>query len=118
MKVYESEWNVLEVIWEKKEIKASEIAVILNDKIGWNRNTTYTIIKRCLEKNMIQRIDPGFICKAVIQKDEVLEKEADEIIEERFGGSLSCFVAAFAKTNKLSKDEVEDIISILGWGDE
>lgn len=118
MKIFESEWNVLNVIWSHERIKASEIAVILNNEIGWNRNTTYTIIKRCLEKKLIEREDPGFWCKALIGKDEVLEKEADDLIATRYDGSLSNFIAAFLKCNKLSKEEGEEILNILKGDDD
>lgn len=113
MKIFESEWNVLDIIWTHEHIKASEIAVILGEQIGWNRNTTYTIIKRCLEKGLIERSDPGFYCTALVSKEEVLEKEADELIATRYDGSLSNFVAAFLKTKELSKEEVDEMLRIL-----
>lgn len=113
MRIFESEWKVLSIIWKHGQIKASEIAVILNQEIGWNRNTTYTIIKKCLEKNLVERTDPGFLCNALVQKEDILEKEADIIITSRYNGSLSSFVAAFTKSNKISENEKEEILKIL-----
>lgn len=45
IKMYESELHVMEVLWERGDLPAKEIAGVLNEKIGWNKNTTYTVIK-------------------------------------------------------------------------
>ena len=49
-KLFDSERKVMEVIWEHGDIAAREIALILHEKIGWNKNTTYTVIKKCVKK--------------------------------------------------------------------
>ena len=49
-KLFDSERKVMEVIWEEGDMTAKEISLILNEKIGWNKNTTYTVIKKCIQK--------------------------------------------------------------------
>ena len=58
MKLFASEQKVMEVLWRKGDLHAGRIAEILNDEIGWNRNTTYTVIKKCIEKGAIERQEP------------------------------------------------------------
>ena len=45
MKLFDSEWKVMEVLWQKNDRTAKEISLRLADTIGWNKNTTYTVIK-------------------------------------------------------------------------
>lgn len=45
MKLFDSEWKVMEVLWQKNDRTAKEISLCLADSIGWNKNTTYTVIK-------------------------------------------------------------------------
>ena len=53
MNLFESERKVMDVLWREGSITAGEIAKILNIDIGWNRNTTYTVINKCIKKGYI-----------------------------------------------------------------
>ena len=45
-KLFESEAKVMEIIWAKAPISAKDISLIAAQTIGWNKNTTYTVIKK------------------------------------------------------------------------
>ena len=60
-KLFDSELKVMEVLWEQGSKSAREIVDVLSERIGWNKNTTYTVIKKCIDKGAIQREDHGFI---------------------------------------------------------
>ena len=47
-KLFDSEAKVMEIIWDKSPISAKEISLIAAEKIGWNKNTTYTVIKKLM----------------------------------------------------------------------
>ena len=70
MKLFDSEWKVMEVLWQKNDRTAKEISLCLADSIGWNKNTTYTVIKKCIDKGAIERREPNFICHAMITKQQ------------------------------------------------
>ena len=44
--MFDSELKVMEIIWESEPVSAKQISLIAADKIGWNKNTTYTVIKK------------------------------------------------------------------------
>ena len=48
MKLFDSELKVMDVLWTNGDMPARQIAAILTESIGWNVNTTYTLIKRCI----------------------------------------------------------------------
>ena len=52
VKLFDSELKVMETLWKEGDLTAGQIAKILNQEIGWNRNTTYTVIKKCIEKEI------------------------------------------------------------------
>ena len=78
-------------------------------KIGWNRNTTYTVIKKCVEKGAVRRGEPNFMCSAMITKVQVQNYETEELIGKMFDGSKEKFFAAFLDGGKLSKEEMESL---------
>ena len=47
MKLFDSEWKVMEVLWQDGDTTAKELSLRLADSAGWNKNTTYTVIKKC-----------------------------------------------------------------------
>lgn len=91
IKLFDSELKVMEVLWERGESKAGELVKILKEETGWNRNTTYTVIKKLVSKGAIERIEPNFVCKALISKEEVQKQETETLINKMFGGSQKNF---------------------------
>ena len=88
IKLCESELKVMELLWEEGELRAGEIVPILSARVGWNRNTTYTIIKKCVEKGAIRRIEPKFVCQPLVTKEQTQVYEINALAERLFDGSL------------------------------
>jgi predicted transcriptional regulator len=112
-KLFDSELKVMEIIWEKEPITAKEISLILGDTIGWNKNTTYTIIKKLIDKQIINREEPNFICTAAVNKAEVQSAETNNLIEKLYNGSKKLFFAAFLQNEKLSMDEIKELKKLI-----
>ena len=93
MKLYDSELKLMEIIWESEPLSAKEIAQRAATEIGWNKNTTYTILKKLIEKKVILRTEPNFVCHAQIGKQEVQRAETKGLINKLFGGSRRAFFA-------------------------
>ena len=105
MKLFDSELKVMEVLWEHGSKSAKDIVDILSQRIGWNKNTTYTVIKKCIEKGAIDREEPGFICKPLVTREEVAQSETEQLIDKMFGGSSELFFSSFLKNQGISEAE-------------
>ncbi len=113
MKLFDSERKVMEVLWQQGDTAAGQIVKILKEEIGWNRNTTYTVIKKCVDKGAIRREEPGFVCHALISRQEIQDYETEELIDKMFDGSKEKFFAAFLDGKKLSGEEVEQLKKMI-----
>lgn len=113
IRLHEGELNVMELLWSNQSLAAKDIAKIIKDYIGWEKNTTYTVIKRLIEKGAVKREDPGFICKAVISKNEVQQIETRALIDKVFGGELIAFFTEFLAQQNLDAEEVRELRKIL-----
>ena len=109
MKLFDSERKVMEVLWQEGAISAGQVVKILKEETGWNKNTTYTVIKKCVDKGAVKREEPGFICRPLISRQEVQEFETEELIDKMFDGSKEKFFAAFLDGKKLSNQEVDSL---------
>jgi len=113
MKLFDSERKVMEVLWREGGISAGQVVKILKEETGWNRNTTYTVIKKCVDKGAIKREEPGFICSPLISRQEVQDFETEELIDKMFDGSKEKFFAAFLDGKKLSRQEVDSLKKLI-----
>ena len=112
-KLFDSERKVMEVIWEEGDMTAKEISLILNEKIGWNKNTTYTVIKKCIQKGLIERLETGFLSRARITKEQAIENDTDEFVNRVFGGSVPLLFSALLQQKKMSKEEIKKLKQMI-----
>ena len=113
MKLFESEQKVMEVLWEEGEIPAKRVVEVLSERVGWNKNTTYTVIKKCIEKGAVQRSEPGFRCRPLIDRHEFESYEVNVLISRTFKGSKKNFISAFFAEQDLTKEDLEEIESLI-----
>ncbi len=109
IKLFDSELKVMNVLWKEGDIPARKAAEILEKEQGWNINTTYTLIKRCIKKGAVERREPNFICRALIPKEEVQEAETNELIDKIYDGSADKLFAALLGRKKLSGEQIEKL---------
>lgn len=107
--LFDSERKVMEVIWIEGEVTAKQISLILHDSIGWNKNTTYTVIKKCVQKGFIERLEPNFVCRALVSKEQAVQDDAREFINSVFDGSVPMLFSALLSQKSLSKEELEEL---------
>ena len=113
MKLFDSELKVMEVLWELGEKPAKDIVDVLSARIGWNKNTTYTVIKKCIEKGAIERKEPGFLCRPLVTKDEVAQSETEQLIDKMFGGSSELFFSSFLRNQGISEEDADRLYKMI-----
>lgn len=110
-KIFESEYRFCLILWEREPVSTTELVRLCQDKLGWKRTTTYTVIKRLGERGVLK--NEAGIVSALISKEEAQVSELDKLMEKKFQGSLPAFLAAFARRQELSQEEVEEIRRII-----
>ena len=109
MKLFDSELKVMDVLWREGDLPAKAIARTLTEEIGWNVNTTYTLIKRCIAKQAIERSEPGFMCHALVSKEQVQQEETQELIDKVFDGSADKLFASLLGGRRISREQLEQL---------
>ncbi len=113
VKLFDSELKVMDVLWNYGDMTAKQISDILKDTAGWNMNTTYTVIKKCISKGAVCRQEPNFLCHALIPKEAVQEAETNELIGKLFDGSADKLFASLLGRKKLSAEQIEKLKQIV-----
>ena len=113
-KLFDSELKVMGVLWNEGDCTAKHISDVLKEDIGWNMNTTYTLIKRCIKKGAIERSEPNFMCHALVKKEEIQEEQTNELIDKIYDGSADKLFAALLGRKKLSSEQIKKLRDIVG----
>ena len=113
-KIHEGEYRFCLILWENEPIQSAQLARLCNEQLGWSRTTTYTIIHRLSERGVVK--NENAIVTALIKKEEVQLREMNEMVEKTFEGSLPAFIAAFARRQKLSDKDVEELRRLIEQG--
>lgn len=112
-KLFDSELKVMEPLWKDGPQTAGTLAKKLGEAWGWNRNTTYTVIKKLVDKGAVSRTDPGFLCTALWSREEVRRQETDGLVDRLFGGSRTQFLSAFLSEQDLTPEEARQLRELI-----
>lgn len=110
-KIFESEYRFCLILWENEPINSAKLARMCNEKLGWSRTTTYTVIRRLSDRGVVK--NENSVVTSLVSKDEVQAAEIDELVKKTFEGSLPAFIAAFTRRKSLSREEVAEIRQML-----
>lgn len=113
IRLHEGELNIMELLWSNKVLAAKDISKIIKEYVGWEKNTTYTVINRLIEKGAVSREDPGFICRALISKRSVQTIETKALLDKVYNGSLNCFLVEYLKNQPLTPSDVMELERIV-----
>ena len=113
MKLVDSEIKVMEVLWREGDCTAKRIAQVLGEAVGWNVNTTYTLIKRCIGKGAIERSEPNFLCRALVSREEVQQQQTQELIDKVYGGSVDKLFAALLGGKGVSREQLDRLRAMI-----
>ena len=113
-KIFESEYRFCLILWENEPISSRELSELCKEKLGWSKTTTYTVIKRLSDRGVLKNVNT--VVTSLVSKDEAQISEIDELMEKKFEGSIPAFIAAFAKSRRLSEKDIEEINRIIERG--
>ena len=113
-KIHEGEYRFCLILWENEPIQSAQLAQLCKEQLGWSRTTTYTIIRRLTDRGVVK--SENAIVSSVVKKEEVQLSEMNELVEKTFEGSLPAFLAAFARRQKLSDRDVEELRRLIERG--
>jgi len=106
-KIPEGEYRFCLIMWEHEPVTTVELVKLCQERLGWKRTTTYTVIKRLGDRGVLKN-DEGTVT-SLVSKEEAQAREINELLEEKFQGSLPAFVAAFTRRQDISDKELEEV---------
>ena len=111
----EAEWNVMECLWERSPQTGREVTLQLEEKAGWNRSTTLTLLSRLEAKGAVSSGREGSkkTFRAALRREDAVMHETEDFLSRMYKGSLSLLVSSMTKKKPLSRKEVDELYAML-----
>ena len=120
IKLSESEWKVMNLLWEDAPQTMMQITSHFKDTTGWTKHTVMTFLRRMEEKGAIH-YEEGERAKLYypdIEKDEAVLWETEEFLDKVFNGRMGLMLNTMVEKKALSKDEINELYEILKRSEE
>lgn len=112
-KLNNSQLKVMQLLWEDEPATAKELTLRAAERYGWNKNTTYTVLKTLVEKGAVTRTDPDFVCASAVSLEQVRRVETRGLIEKLYQGSCTAFFSTFLEEEKLDSEQLEELRRLI-----
>ena len=114
-KLTDSEWTVLDVLWQSGPLALGPIVDALKEPTGWSRNTVHTYLTRMEGKGLvsIDREREPHLYAAAVTREDCAAKARHTLLDRVYRGSAGDLVAAFLKEGSLSADERDRLRKLL-----
>ena len=109
-----AEWTVMECLWEHSPRTGREVALWLNEKMGWSRSTSLTLLRRLEAKGAVasEEGEPKTF-RPLVARDEESLQQTQSLLERAYNGSLSLLVSALTRKETLPQKEIDELYAIL-----
>lgn len=115
-----SEWHLMECLWSASPRTGREAVAYMAEQVGWSRSTTLTMLRRMSEKGLIECADQDGIkaYSPLIPREAAVQRETDNFLSRVYQGSVSTFMNAITRKQKLSKEEIDELYAIIRNAEE
>jgi predicted transcriptional regulator len=110
-KIFESEYRFCLILWEHEPVNSTKLVELCRNQLDWSKATTYTVIRRLSERGVLK--NENATVTSLISKEQAQASRLEEMVEETFEGSIPAFIAAFSRSRKLTKQEVQGLRQLI-----
>ena len=115
VKVTNSEWYVMNCLWEQNPLSLMQLVPLLKESAGWSKSTSATMVRRMTEKKLICYEENGktkyFFPK--VDKQDVVVQETRDFLQRIYDGSVGMMMSALVRQDDLSAEDIQELQEIL-----
>jgi BlaI family transcriptional regulator, penicillinase repressor len=113
--ITDSEWDVMEPVWEAGACTAADVIKRLRATHTWNHSTIRTLLARLVEKRALAYEVDGsrYIYRAVVSRAQCVRQKGRSFLQKAFGGDVGALLAHFVEEAALEEHQVEQLRQLL-----
>jgi len=114
MRLSNSEWQIMNAVWERYPATAREVAERLPDN-RWAYTTIKTMLTRLVAKSALserKRANTS-VYEPLITRDRARRSAITSLIEHAFDGAVEPFLGFIAKNSRLSEEQRQELLEAI-----
>ena len=111
LRLCDSDYRFMSVVWDSQPVGSGQLVRLCQDRLGWKKSTTYTVLKKLCDRGFVQNRDATVT--ALVDREQVEVFESGYVVDRAFGGSLPAFIAAFTRGRGITRQEAEEIQRLI-----
>lgn len=113
--INETEWDLLQVLWERERATAREVMGDLQERRGWAYSTVKTMLDRMVDKGLVasRRVGPVWEFSPAVQPADAQRSAWKRFVNSAFGGSMAPALEFLAGDARLKKRERDALRALL-----
>ncbi len=113
--ISEAEWEVMNVLWEKKPLTANEVILSLQEKMDWKPKTIRTLLDRLVKKKVVgvNQNQKLYTFYPLYTQEECQKAEAQTFLKRIYGGTMKSMLVQFIEEEALTEEDINELRSIL-----
>ena len=112
----QAEWSVMECLWEAGPLTGREVIQRMEQRCGWSRSTTLTLLGRLEHKGALESVPAEKgpkVFSPLLKREDAALGETKDFLDRVYQGSLRLMVSALTKKQALSREELDELYGLL-----
>lgn len=115
LKISDSEWEIMKIIWQNPNCTAGEVIDALKDKKEWQPKTVKTLIRRLVDKKALgyEQYKREYKYYPLVEERDCVKEESKSFLQRVYRGSLKNMLLNFIEDESLTKEDIDELTRIL-----
>jgi len=111
LKLCESDYRFMCIIWDNEPLSSNELVRLCDEKFGWKKSTTYTMLKKLCNKGFASNVES--CVTSLVEKEKVQFYAGEHFINTTFAGSLPSFLVSFLGGKTISEEQAAELKRLI-----
>ena len=115
LELFESEWAILQVVWERQPCSAPEVQETLLSKKKWAYTTVKTIMDRMVKKGLlnVEKIRNLNLYRSAVTQKQARKSEITRTIKRAFEGAISPMMQFLVENENITDAEIDSLEKLI-----
>jgi BlaI family penicillinase repressor len=113
--ITEAEWKVMKVLWAQAPQPAYDVVQALAQAECWHPNTIKSLLSRLRQKKAlgVKKYKNLYLYYPLVSEEDCVHAESESFLQRLFGGSLKPLLVHYARRQKLTAADLDELRQIL-----
>ena len=115
LELFESEWTILQKVWELEPCAAPTVQETLQSEKGWAYTTVKTMMDRMVKKGLLttKKIRNLYLYNSAVTQSQARKSEITRTLRRAFDGTFSPMMQFLIENDQLSEEEYHHLEQLI-----